>query len=155
MSLETVVLAVDGTQTNADADLAKAAADIAGPAEATVVLARIHTKDEYETIRGLLNADPDSEVTPETVAARRTDVRELADTLTEADLDLDVQVRSRLSDGDTDQSERLVDIAEETDADLLLVGGHDRTPIGKAVFGSTAQEVMLDAPCPVTFVRAA
>lgn len=153
MSLETVVLAVDGTETNSDEELAAAAADIAGPAGATVVLARVHSRDEYETIRDRLNADPDSEVTPDTVAARRADVRELGDAL--ADADLDIRVRGRLTDDDGDRSERLVDIAEETDADLLLVGGGDRTPVGKAVFGSTAQDVMLDAPCPVTLVRAA
>ncbi|PSP66736.1 universal stress protein, partial [Halobacteriales archaeon QH_6_68_27] len=46
-----------------------------------------------------------------------------------------------------------VGLAAETDADLVVVGGRKRSPAGKAVFGSTAQEVMLESPCPVTFVR--
>jgi len=44
-------------------------------------------------------------------------------------------------------------LAAEVDADLVVVSGRKRTPTGKAVFGSTAQTVLLDAPCPVTFVR--
>jgi nucleotide-binding universal stress UspA family protein len=47
----------------------------------------------------------------------------------------------------------VVALAEELDADLVIVGGRTRSPAGKAVFGSTAQEILLESPCPVTFVR--
>jgi nucleotide-binding universal stress UspA family protein len=41
----------------------------------------------------------------------------------------------------------------EVDADLVVVGARKRTPVGKAVFGSVTQSVVLDSPVPVTVVR--
>jgi len=61
-------------------------------------------------------------------------------------------VRGRTVDGES-VGEAIVGVAEDVGADLVVVGGRRRSPTGKAVFGSTAQDVMLDAPCPVTFVR--
>jgi nucleotide-binding universal stress UspA family protein len=46
-------------------------------------------------------------------------------------------------------------IADEVDADMIVLGGRGRSPARKALFGSTTQEVLLGSPCPVTFVRAA
>lgn len=47
----------------------------------------------------------------------------------------------------------IVRVAESIDADRVFVGGRNRSPTGKAVFGSVSQAVMLSSPCPVTFVR--
>jgi nucleotide-binding universal stress UspA family protein len=41
--------------------------------------------------------------------------------------------------------------AAETGADLVSVAGRSRSPAGKAVFGSVAQEVMLNAKVPVLY----
>jgi nucleotide-binding universal stress UspA family protein len=64
--------------------------------------------------------------------------------------DLDVEIRGAVGK----RGEEIVALAEDIDADLVIVGGSKRSPAGKAVFGSTAQKVMLDSPCPVTYVRA-
>lgn len=42
--------------------------------------------------------------------------------------------------------------AEERDARFLVLGGRKRTPVGKAVFGSVTQSVMLNAELPVVAV---
>lgn len=50
-------------------------------------------------------------------------------------------------------SRELVRYLTENDADFLVVGGRKRSPVGKALFGSVTQAVLLDAPVPVVTVR--
>lgn len=51
-------------------------------------------------------------------------------------------------------AEDLITVAEETAADVIVIGLRRRTPIGKLVLGSNAQRVLLDATCPVLAVKA-
>lgn len=51
-------------------------------------------------------------------------------------------------------AEEIVTVAEELDARYVVVGGRRRSPVGKAVFGSTTQTVLLEADCPVVTVMA-
>lgn len=150
MSLSTILLAVGDDETDQIERLAETAIDIAGPAEATVVVGHVFSKDAYEDARKRLEFNPDSEVTPTVIAERNTRVRELTELLSAAGVT--TSVSARLSNGDS-KGDRFTDLAEELSADLVIVGGRERTPAGKAVFGSTAQAIMLSAPCPVTFVR--
>lgn len=53
-----------------------------------------------------------------------------------------------------DPAEDLVQVAEEVDARLLVIGLRRRSPVGKLILGSNAQRVLLDAPCPVLAVKA-
>lgn len=52
-------------------------------------------------------------------------------------------------------SEDIVSCALETGAELIVIGLRHRTKTGKYLMGSVAQDVLLDAPCPVLAVRAA
>lgn len=54
-----------------------------------------------------------------------------------------------------DPAEDLVSLAEETHAEMIVIGLRRRTPVGKLILGSNAQRVLLDAPCPVLAVKAA
>ena len=54
-----------------------------------------------------------------------------------------------------DASEDMIAVAEDTDAELIVIGLRRRTPVGKLILGSNAQRVLLDAPCPVLAVKAA
>jgi nucleotide-binding universal stress UspA family protein len=150
MSIETVLVAVNESDRDRVGKLGRTAADIAGPAGATVALAHVFTKDEYDSARGNLDFDRDSEVTPDVVAKRYATIRELGDVMD--DRGVEFSWYGRLSSG-TSEGEVVVDLAEELSADLVVVGGRRRSPTGKALFGSTAQEIILNAPCPVTFVR--
>ena len=46
----------------------------------------------------------------------------------------------------------IVDLATDIDADLVVIGGRQRSPTGKALFGSVTQSVVLDSPVPVVVV---
>jgi len=51
-------------------------------------------------------------------------------------------------------SDAVLGVAEEVGAELLVVGLHRRSPVGKALLGSNAQQILLNAGCPVLAVRA-
>jgi nucleotide-binding universal stress UspA family protein len=51
-------------------------------------------------------------------------------------------------------AEDLVAVAEETGAELVVIGLRRRTPVGKLLLGSNAQRILLDAPCAVLAVKA-
>lgn len=48
----------------------------------------------------------------------------------------------------------LVEFAREQSADLIVIGLRRRSPVGKLVLGSNAQDVLLHADCPVLAVKA-
>jgi nucleotide-binding universal stress UspA family protein len=47
-------------------------------------------------------------------------------------------------------AEAILDVARELDADLIVMAARKRTPVGKALFGSVTQSVLLNADRPVT-----
>ena len=51
-------------------------------------------------------------------------------------------------------AEEVVDTAARLKASLLVIGMRRRTPTGKLITGSSAQRILLDAPCPVLAVKA-
>jgi nucleotide-binding universal stress UspA family protein len=53
-----------------------------------------------------------------------------------------------------DPSEDLIDVAAEEEADLIVIGLRRRTPVGKLILGSNAQEILLGAECAVLAVKA-
>ena len=148
MALETVVLAVGPGDADRIDRLAEETIDIAGPSGATVVLGHVFTDEEYADSLDRLGFDTTvGEVSPDDVADRHATIRDLAGRLDDAGVD------HAVGGAVGDHGDSIVGLAEEADADLVIVGGRQRSPTGKAVFGSTAQKVMLSAPCPVTFVR--
>lgn len=147
MALDTVLVAVGPGDRDRAEHLARTTLDIAGPAGADVVLAHVFTDAEYDRTRRNLRIDEGDEVGPDEVARRHASVRTIGDVLDDAGVEY--SVRGAIGE----HGETIVDMATDVGADLVVVGGRKRSPTGKAVFGSTAQEIMLSSPCPVTFVR--
>ena len=67
--------------------------------------------------------------------------------------DKDLACESLLSIRGLEPGEDLVRIAKEQDVGEIIVGVKRRSKVGKLVFGSTAQYVILNAPCPVATVK--
>jgi nucleotide-binding universal stress UspA family protein len=61
-------------------------------------------------------------------------------------------VEARLEDGPPAQ--RILDVAGESGADLVVVGTHGRTGLPRLLLGSVADRVLRQAECPVLTVRA-
>lgn len=56
---------------------------------------------------------------------------------------------------DRTHAENLIDASYESGVDLLVLGMKRRSPVGKLLLGSMAQQVLLDAHCPVVAVKPA
>ena len=52
-----------------------------------------------------------------------------------------------------ESGEDLVQFAEESKIDEIIIGIRKRSKVGKLMFGSTAQYVILNAPCPVVSIK--
>ncbi|MGD8366819.1 MAG: universal stress protein [Desulfobacterales bacterium] len=62
-------------------------------------------------------------------------------------------VAAHLSIRGLSPGEDLVQLAREQGVGEIIIGVRRRSRVGKLVFGSTAQYVILNAPCPVVTVR--
>lgn len=65
----------------------------------------------------------------------------------------DLEYRVQLKVGDINKGEEIVRMAKRRNADLIFMGIKHYSSIGKAMFGSTAQYVILKSQCPVFTVN--
>ncbi|WP_265108687.1 universal stress protein [Halosolutus halophilus] len=148
MAIDTVLLAVGPMDTVRAEDLADTVLEVAEPLGANVVIGHAFTEDEYEEFRDDLGFEERVEnVDPDAVAARRPPVGDLVEMFSDAGVE--TVVRGALGEIST----AVVDMAIDVDADRMVVGGRRRSPAEKAVLGSVSQEIILQAPCPVTYFR--
>jgi nucleotide-binding universal stress UspA family protein len=55
--------------------------------------------------------------------------------------------------GHGDAAAEIVRVADEHEADLIVISSHGRTGLGRIIFGSTAEAVVRHARCPVLVVK--
>jgi nucleotide-binding universal stress UspA family protein len=94
------------------------------------------------TSRGDAEADP--RLAPEhQLETVRRDLTEL-----HVDFEVEQLIRGR------DAADEVVQTAARANVSLIVIGLRHRSPVGKLLLGSTAQRILLDAPCPVLAVKA-
>jgi nucleotide-binding universal stress UspA family protein len=79
--------------------------------------------------------------------------RELEDVrtrLTEAGVEHEVRQLVRGNEPATD----IIEVADSEGAEFIVIGLRRRSPVGKLILGSIAQQVLLEASCPVLAVKA-
>ena len=65
----------------------------------------------------------------------------------------DIPCESHASVSFQSPGENLVEFAKNNDIDEIIIGVRKKSKVGKLMFGSTAQYVILKAPCPVVAVK--
>lgn len=143
----TVLLAVGSAEESRLAELVAAAADVVS-ADGRVVVLHVFDGDTYDDLATDLTLGAGDGPRPDELARRHTVAAEAADRL--AERGVEVGVRGAIGEN----GRAILRVSDEVGADAIVVGGRQRSPSGKALFGSTAQRVLLRADCPVTFVKA-
>jgi nucleotide-binding universal stress UspA family protein len=147
LDFDTILLAVGPRDEDSVERLAETVAQVALPTGATVVLTHVFTGQEFrETATMLDYPDADASMVDE-ILDRYDTVKRFEGLFEEVGVDWE---RRGIVD---DVADGILSLAGEIDADRIVVSGRRRSPAGKAVFGSVSQEVLLNAPCPVTYVR--
>lgn len=89
--------------------------------------------------------DTDTTTAPSTGAL--ADTRELAQRLTEAGVEFEIQR------ADADVASQIIDLADQRRAELIVMATRRRSPVVKLLLGSSTQRVLLEAECPVLVVK--
>jgi nucleotide-binding universal stress UspA family protein len=147
-TIESVLLAIGPNDRSHVDTLLDVVESVAGPTGATVYLVHVFTHEEYNELMGQMDADPTTEdIEPDELAARQNDVRTPVSRLEE--LRIDHEIRGVVGY----PNKEIVKTANELGVDMLFIGGQHRSPSGKAIFGDSAQQILLNAACPVTYVQ--
>jgi nucleotide-binding universal stress UspA family protein len=149
MSLDKVLLPVVPADRNHLETLVRPTIDVVDAHGAMVYLLYLFREDEYgELVEQTDLGDANRRRSPDELAARHESVR-LATSIFERN-DIDYEIRGVVGGNPASQVAKR---AAKMDAEVVVVGGNKRSPTGKAMFGDHAQQVLLNASCPVLYVK--
>ncbi|MFC7130664.1 universal stress protein [Haloferax chudinovii] len=137
----TILAAVDGEQ-NPDR-VVTIGEDLADAFDDQLVVVNVLNQNEFEERDDVHQAGY-------TVEDGQNDAESVARSVVKATTDRPGHVQTRGLVGEV--VDELLDETERLDASYLVIGGRKRTAVGKALFGSTTQSVLLSADVPVVAV---
>ncbi len=141
-----IVVGTDGSETAAEA--VRQAVDLAGSVGASVELVSAYEPVPGQRLRQEAIQAPDDlqwSVNP------REDVDATLDDAAQVARDAGVAVRTYARQGDP--ADAILDVAEETRADLVVVGNKGMTGARRFLLGSVPNKVSHHAPCSVMIIR--
>lgn len=98
----------------------------------------------------VINASRSDTLEGDTSIANQERLAQIHRQLENAELEFEIHQPLR----GADPADEIVQAAAENHASLIVIGLRHRSRVGKIMFGSTAQTVLLDADCPVLAVKA-
>ena len=141
-----IVVGTDGSDTATQA--VRQAVDLAGAIGARVDLVSAYAPVPSQRLRDERRDAPEDlqwAITPrEDVDAMLGDA---------ADVARDAGVETRVYPRQGDPADAILDVAEETDADLIIVGNKGMTGAKRFLLGSVPNKVSHHAPCSVLIIR--
>jgi nucleotide-binding universal stress UspA family protein len=100
---------------------------------------------------GLILVNAEHHSAPATTAeSSAAEVRAVCAELGVSEPDLEIR-RNRNA---YEPADDVLSVAEEAEAELIVIGLRRRTAVGKLILGGSAQRILLDASCPVLAVKA-
>lgn len=142
----TVVVAVE--EDDRQTELPRVAADLATTYGDELIA--VHVVPTEEFLETQQNATSLAKVEPQPIERAESEAAETARSIVEDTVDDSGNVTGEGRVGDP--AEHVVSMSEDVEARYLVIGGRHRSPVGKAVFGSTTQSVLLNADRPVVTV---
>jgi len=141
---ETILVPTDGSEGTNEA--VRNALDIASAYDATVhALSVVDISYPYSGFSGTINRD---RAIDELESRGRRAVDEIVEQAEEAGVDAVPVVRKSKT-----VREAILEYADETDADVIVMGTHGRTGLGRYMLGSVTEFVVRSANVPVLTVR--
>jgi nucleotide-binding universal stress UspA family protein len=114
-----------------------------------LVLARQHAKAFSATVYIIRSLSGGTHDKVEDIQAAETSLEYAAEVIKKEGVPCETHLMIRgLTPG-----EDIVNYANDVDADEIIVGIIKKSKVGKFIFGSNAQYIILEAPCPVVTVR--
>lgn len=140
--IETILVAVEDDRERM-LPVIDQAATIASGMEAAVVLVHVFPEAEFDALLDELEADSSS---PDALARQNETVREAAGVM--RDHGIDIEIHGAVGD----PGDELLAFIESHEVDHVFLGSRRRSPAGKAVLGSVAQQILLSSERPCTIV---
>jgi len=109
----------------------------------------------FEAKRGgedliVVNASQSDATEGDPAIAGESKLAQIRGRLDQAEVRYTVRQRLRV----VNPAEEIIAAAADNDASMIVIGLRRRSKVGKALFGSIAQTVLLEADCPVVAVKA-
>ena len=123
--------------------------DGSNSAKEALSLAKIHAKAFGASVAVVTSMEKGTEGQREEISLSEKGLEWAKSLFEENNIDCDAHLLIRgLTPG-----EDIVEFAKENQVDEIIVGVKRRSKVGKLLMGSTAQYIILQAPCPVVSVK--